>query len=233
MLVTSLAQTPGLDVIGNERLEASFRELGRAPSDRPTRHEVARHAGAGAVLVGTLFKVGSDTRLDVQVQDVETGRVVAARSSQQGPDLFALVDALAQRRSQPRSTSPNRPAGRPLRDVTTASLEAYELYAKAQRARHNNRWSDARTLFEEALRIDPAFTLARAQLVKCSSVSAKTPRPRPHRPHRGEPARSPSGAAAAAGRGAAGVRQRIRRARCELLERLHRTLSRRRGSVRR
>jgi TolB-like protein/Tfp pilus assembly protein PilF len=180
MLVTTLAQTPGLDIIGTERLEASFRDLGRASSDRSARHEVARHAGAGAVLVGSLFKVGADTRLDAQVHDVETGRVVAA-TSHQGTDLFALVDAVA---ADVRSALDvaNRPAGRPLREVTTTSLEAYELYAKAQRARHNNRWSDARTLFEEALRIDPAFTLARAQLVTVLERLGDNAAAKRHRP---------------------------------------------------
>ena len=180
MLVTTLAQTPGLDVIGTERMEASFRDLGRAPSDRSARHAVARHAGAGAVLVGSVFSVGSGTRLDAQVPDVETGRVVAA-SSHSGPDLFALIDAVA---SDVRGALDlaNRPAGRPLRDVTTTSLEAYELYAKAQRARHNNRWNDARTLFEEALRVDPAFTLARATLIKVLERLGDNASARPHRP---------------------------------------------------
>jgi tetratricopeptide (TPR) repeat protein len=164
MLVTSLAQTPGLDVIGTDRLEASFRELGLAPTDPSARHPVAQHAGAGAVLVGTIFKVGSDMRLDVQVHDVATGRFVFARTAR-GPDLFALVDAIADevRTALDLARQSNV---RPLRDVTTASLGAYEMYSKAQRARHNNRWGDAKTLFEEALRIDPAFTLARAQLVE-------------------------------------------------------------------
>lgn len=163
MLVTSLAQTPGLDVIGTERLEASFKELGKTPSDRAARGEVARHAGAGAVLVGTIFAVGPETRLDVQVQDVDTGRVVVARTGQ-GADLFRIVDVIAKDVRAALDVA-NRFAGRPLSDVTTGSLEAYELYAKAQQARHNNRWGDARTLFEEALRIDASFTLARAQLV--------------------------------------------------------------------
>jgi TolB-like protein/tetratricopeptide (TPR) repeat protein len=163
MLVTALAQTPGLDVIGSDRLEASFRELGRQVSDSSAGGEVARHAGAGAVLVGTLFKAGPLIRLDVQVEDVETGRVVVART-EEGSDLFSVVDAVA---SHVRSALDvaNRPAGRPLRDVTTTSIDAFELYVKAQQARHNNRWTDARTLFEEALRVDPSFTLARAQLV--------------------------------------------------------------------
>lgn len=163
MLVTSLAQTPGLDVIGTERLEASFKELGKSPSDRAARGEVARHAGAGAVLVGTLFAVGPEIRLDVQVQDVDTGRVVVARTGH-GGNLFGIVDNIA-RDVRAALDVANRAPGRPLSDVTTGSLEAYELYAKAQQARHNNRWGDARTLFEEALRIDSSFTLARAQLV--------------------------------------------------------------------
>jgi tetratricopeptide (TPR) repeat protein len=163
MLVTSLAQTPGLDVIGAERLEASFRALGTMPSDRSARAVAARHAGAGAMLVGTVFNLGSEIRLDVQVQDVDTGRIVVARTTQ-GQDLFDLVDVVAKDVRAALDVA-SRSTGRPLRDVTTTSLEAYELYVKAQQARHNNRWGDARTLFEEALRIDPAFTLARAQLV--------------------------------------------------------------------
>ena len=162
MIVTALAQTPGVDVIGTDRVEASFRELGRAPSDRSAYGDVARHAGAGAALVGSLFKIDAGFRLEVQVQDVGSGRVVAA-SAAQGPDVFAMVDDLT-RQVRAALDVASRPAGRPLRDVTTGSLEAYELYTKGQRARHNNRWSDARTLLEEALRIDPSFTLARAQL---------------------------------------------------------------------
>ena len=139
MLVTSLAQTPGLDVIGSERLQASFRDLGRDESDHSARARVARHAGAGAVLAASLFKSGSDLRVDVQVEDVETGRVVAA-GSEQGRDVFVLVDALS-RRIRAALDVKDRPAGRPLKDVTTSSLLAYELYLKGLDASHNHRWA--------------------------------------------------------------------------------------------
>jgi hypothetical protein len=46
--------------------------------------------------------------------------------------------------------------------VTTTSL-GLEL-CEGSGARHNHRWADARTLFEEAVRIDPAFALAHGQL---------------------------------------------------------------------
>ena len=163
MFVTALAQTPGLDVIAPERVEAGFRELGRSPNDASARQEVARHAGAGGMLLATLFKRGSELRLDVQIEDVKSGRIILARS-RQGSDLFAVVDALADDVRGALDVSTGSTA-RPLREVTTTSFEAYEMYAAAQRARHNNRWTDARTLFDEALTLDPGFTLARAQLV--------------------------------------------------------------------
>ena len=105
MLVTSLAQTPGLDVIGSERLEASFSELGRDRSDRerPRTGRPSRGRGRGARRE-VCSRVGSDIRIDVQVEDVETGRVVAA-GSEQGQDVFALVDRVDARASAPRSTS--------------------------------------------------------------------------------------------------------------------------------
>jgi TolB-like protein len=87
MLVTALAQTPGLDVIGTERLHAGFRELGREPSDRSVRFEVARQGGASAVLVGSFLEAGSDIRIEVEVQALDNGRVVVARS-EQGTDPF-------------------------------------------------------------------------------------------------------------------------------------------------
>jgi tetratricopeptide (TPR) repeat protein/TolB-like protein len=163
LFVTALAQTPGLDVIATERVDAGFRDLGRSPADATARLEVARRAGAGGMLVGTLFKAGLELRLDVQVEDVQSGRIIVARS-RQGADLFTIIDGLAGDIRTALDVSNGRPA-RPLREVTTTSFEAYEMYAKAQLARHNNRWSDARTLFDDALRLDPAFTLARAQLV--------------------------------------------------------------------
>jgi tetratricopeptide (TPR) repeat protein len=162
MLVTSLAQTPGLDMIGSERLGEALKELGRVASDRRASGEVARRAGAGAVLVGSLFTVGHDIRIDVTLEDLRTGRVLAA-TSEQGPDVFALVDTLTAEIRVALDLK-DRPAGRPLREVTTTSLSAYELFVKGLDAWHNHRWADARTLFEEAVRIDPAFALAHGQL---------------------------------------------------------------------
>jgi eukaryotic-like serine/threonine-protein kinase len=162
MIVTALAQTPGVDVIGSDRLQASVAQVGGAGTGRAPAGQIARHAGAGAVLVGSLFRVGDELRIDVQLEDVESGRVVVA-ASEHGRDVFAMVDALTVKIRRALDVG-DRPSGRPVRDVTTTSLGAYEFYVKALEASFNHRRADARTLLEQAIRLDPDFALAHAQL---------------------------------------------------------------------
>ena len=79
------------------------------------------------MLIGTLFKAGSELRLEVQIEDVTSGRIIAARS-RQGADLFAIVDGLAGDIRSALDVSNGTPA-RPLREVTTTSFEAVEATA--------------------------------------------------------------------------------------------------------
>jgi tetratricopeptide (TPR) repeat protein/tRNA A-37 threonylcarbamoyl transferase component Bud32 len=165
MLLTGLAQTPGLDVVSSQRIYEVLKEIGQEnveAIDKSLVAEVARRSGAGAVVVGSIYKAGDDIRIDVQLQDVASGKLLGA-DSVRGADVFPLVDDLASR-IRTRLDLTDRPAGRPLKDVTTPSLEAYRLYVEGLLARHNVRYSDARTFLEEALRIDPSFAMAYFQL---------------------------------------------------------------------
>ena len=59
MLITGLAQTPGLDVISGERLDEVAAALTtNAPLDKGQVLEVARRAGAGALVTGRVFGAG-------------------------------------------------------------------------------------------------------------------------------------------------------------------------------
>src|SRR5262249_43096894 len=70
LLVTSLGQTPGLDVVGNQRVDEVLRDIGQKPGSIDRGHvlEVGRRAGAGAAIVGSVFKQGAEVRIDLQVQ---------------------------------------------------------------------------------------------------------------------------------------------------------------------
>jgi TolB-like protein/predicted Ser/Thr protein kinase len=161
MLTTGLAQTPGLDVVSSQRIQEILRQVGAEDLDvidKAVVSEVARRAGAGAVVAGSIFKSGAEVRIDVQVEDVGSGRVLAAQSVR-GSDIFGLVDELAGRiRGGLELTE--APSARSITEITTPSLEAYRLFSEAMEAFRNVRYPDARRRMQRAVEIDPAFAIA-------------------------------------------------------------------------
>ena len=112
MLLTDLAQTPGLDVVSSQRIHEILKQIGHdnlESTDKSVVAEVARKAGAGAVVVGSIFKSGDEIRIDVQVEDVSTGRILSANSVR-GHDVFPLVDQLTN--SHPCESRHRRSTGR-------------------------------------------------------------------------------------------------------------------------
>ena len=161
MLLTGLAQTRGLDIVSAQRLQEIVKEMGEDSLESLERNQVpdvARRAGAGAVVVGSIFQAGAEIRIDAQLEDLSTGRVLAAESVR-GTDVFALVDQLAARI---RDGVGFRDAAniRGVADVSSNSLEAYRLYSLGVDAYSNVRPEDAQQLFERAVAIDPAFAAA-------------------------------------------------------------------------
>ena len=161
MLLTGLAQTRGLDIVSGQRLHEVLKQSGRDSLDSLDRSQladVARRAGAGAIVVGSIVKAGSDVRIDAQLEDLSTGRVLAA-DSVRGTDVFALVDQLAARIRDGIGFQ-DAAAMRHVAEVSTSSLDAYRYYSEGLTAYNNTRSQDARDLFEKAVAIDPAFAQA-------------------------------------------------------------------------
>ena len=131
MLVTGLGQTPGLDVVSIARIEEVLKQLNVADGaaiDKGRVLEVGRRAGAGAMVVGAVFKTGAEFRIDVQVQDVASGRLLGAHSAR-GADIFALADDLTGRILGNLNVRPTN-GTRGVAQVTSSSTEAYRLTPK-------------------------------------------------------------------------------------------------------
>ncbi|MCH7826097.1 MAG: protein kinase, partial [Acidobacteria bacterium] len=167
MLVTGLAQTPGLDVVGNSRVQEIVARLGvenLQGNDAAALSDFAARSGAGAVVVGDLYYTGTEYRIDAQVEDVNTGRVLNAYSVT-GPFIFGLVDDLVARiRIGLDVDTPE--SGERLADVTTDSLDAWRAYDEGLRLATNLRMPQALARFEEAIAIDPDFVLAKFQAAR-------------------------------------------------------------------
>jgi tetratricopeptide (TPR) repeat protein len=162
MLVTGLAQTPGLDVVSNERIDEIVKDLGSASGgslDGSRILDVGRRAGAGAIVAGSVFKTGPAIRIDVRVQDVATGRVLNAYTVT-GNDVFPLVDDLTGRITSNLRVNGDGAAVRSIAEVTSSNLQAFRMFTEGREALSNLRRADARRLLEEAVRLDPTFGVA-------------------------------------------------------------------------
>ena len=168
MLITGLAQTPDIEVVGNERLGDAARQVGASTLDGVERSklaELARRAGARFILNGTIVQAGPDLRIDARVEDLSTGAVRLAETVR-GPDALALADDLSARvrRGLDVKTAPG--TVRKVADVASASVEAYRAFTTGVEARANERNADARRHFGEAVRLDPEFALAYVHLAE-------------------------------------------------------------------
>ncbi|NNE44926.1 MAG: protein kinase, partial [Gemmatimonadetes bacterium] len=165
MLLTGLAQTPGLDLVSSQRIESILKQIGRedaARIDQSILDAVAERAGAGAVVLGSVFKSGGNIRIDVQVEDVATGRLLFARNAV-GEDVFPLVDQLAvQIREGLDLAAPEDVAA--VTDVTSTSLEAWRAYEEGRKALDGFRVPDALASFHRAIELDPDFAVAHMEI---------------------------------------------------------------------
>jgi serine/threonine protein kinase len=164
MLTTDLAQSEGLEVISTQRLYDLLATSGRtdvATLDRGTATQLARWAGAGVIIGGSIFRSGSSCRIDVQAHDTTSGRVVAA-SRVEGDDVFRMADRLA---ADLRQGLQIAAAGhRQIDDLTTSSPQAFRLFTSGMQLYDDLRHSKAAEEFRRALAADPAFAAAQLRL---------------------------------------------------------------------
>ena len=171
MLVTDLSQSPEVDVLGTDRLYEILEEMNRL-DERITSFtvvkEVAERAGVNNVLLGDFVKAGETIRISVRLQEAETGKILTTEKVEgQGEDsIFPMVDDLSQRIKSKFEipTTVDDELDRPLRDVTTNSVEAYRYFAEGYRLQTQGNDRDAIPLLEKAVEVDPGFAIALAAL---------------------------------------------------------------------
>jgi eukaryotic-like serine/threonine-protein kinase len=174
-LAVDLGQSGFVSVFGRTRVAAVLRQMGRAPGDPfdlPTALEVAQRAGAGAVLTGSVSRIGAHFVLTGRAVDPETGdELFAVRTSAGSERLLGAVEQLS--REMRRRLGEERAKireSRPLPEVTTASIEALRLYAQAEDYHMQMDYERAGALLDEAIRLDPGFAMAH-RLASSAAVS--------------------------------------------------------------
>lgn len=157
-LTRSLARVRGLFVIASSSTER-YREQTTSPAT------VAEELGVAQVVRGTLRRSGERVRVDAELIDALSGRIVwSGRIERASEDVFELQDALVAQLARQLSEDLER-----VQDPHrfTENPEAFLLWARADEASWVNTpvsYESARALARQALALDPDFVRAKALL---------------------------------------------------------------------
>ncbi len=167
MLITSLEQSQHLSVLTRVRMIDLLHQLGRAEVenvDEALGREVARSAGARALVLATIRRFDDVYAMEVKVLDPERSEYLFTlqEEGRGKASIPGMIDRLSARtRERLRCETPAEVKASSLRvaDATTASFEAYQHYFRGDQLKEAIRYEDAIAEYRKALAIDPTFAL--------------------------------------------------------------------------
>ncbi|HEY3738458.1 MAG TPA: tetratricopeptide repeat protein [Bryobacteraceae bacterium] len=160
MLTATLTRSPSIDVLSREQAALWIGRLGK--SGLPAAIEVARHSHAGIAVTGSFARLGSEIRVDAQIYDGRTGKLLAADGVTAGADqVLHQVEYLGARLSNALRASV---APGDLASAMTNSLEAWRDYENGLRLIESVQTDEGIRLLEKAIALDPNFGMAYARI---------------------------------------------------------------------
>ncbi len=166
-----ISQSRHVNIVPSTRIRESLRRMEKPTltrTDETTAREIALREGFRLVLAPTIVSTGDAYLLAASLIDPTSGVTLKSetvRARTRNEVLSALDELSGKIRGdlgEARETIASQT--KPLANVTTSSLEALQHFSLGREAHIAQQLDKARSLYEEALRIDPAFTAARASL---------------------------------------------------------------------
>jgi eukaryotic-like serine/threonine-protein kinase len=170
-LALQLRQSPFLNLVAEQQVQATLRLMGRDPMTPITAEvgrEVCQRAGARALLGGTIAMLGSSYVITLNAQDCVDGKVLAEEQAQ-APSKESVLSAMgtavsAFREKLGESLASIQRYDSKIEEATTPSLEALKAYSQGLRTRRTTGDFDSVPFFRRAIELDPNFALAYARL---------------------------------------------------------------------
>ncbi len=165
-LAVDLGQSPFLNILSEDKVRQTLREMTRQPSERLTRdvaREVCQRAGSKAYLAGSIAALGTQYVIGLEAQNCASGDVLAREQvTAEGKEqvLPALGQVAAKLRNEVgESLSSVQKFDVPLEQATTNSLEALKAYTLGQKTALEKGDVEALPFFKRAIELDPSFAL--------------------------------------------------------------------------
>jgi len=168
----SLGQSSYINVFPASRIHEALRRMKREDVqriDEATGREIAEREGLRLVLAPNITGIGGVYVLSAAIQDATSGGIVLSESVrvENKAQVLSGLDELSKKIRQDlgEATAAISKQSKPLAKVTTSSLEALkQLSLATEKLMRESNFEEARVLYEDALRIDPSFTAAKAAL---------------------------------------------------------------------
>jgi len=168
LLITDLMQSKYLKVLGGDRLFDILSRMGQLESKSYSSEvlkAVAVQGGVNRVARGSFSKAGATFRIDMILQDADSGEPVAThRVEGKGEEgIFAMVDELTRwTKSSLELTSDQLAADldEDIGSVTTPSPEAYKFYGEGNDLFNKLEYERSIESLEKAIALDPGFATA-------------------------------------------------------------------------
>jgi tetratricopeptide (TPR) repeat protein len=164
LLISSLAQTGQLTVLGTQTILDALRRLGKdgtAPS-REVALAIARRTHAGRIVTGNILQVAPTIIMTAEVSDVRSGRILGAARVEGEPEqtVFQVVDALSGQLMEHMVRTGHRPDLAPVAERASGNLDALRSYVSGIEALSRGELSQADSLFGDAVSRDAFFPQA-------------------------------------------------------------------------
>jgi len=170
-LALQLRQSPFLNVVPDQQVQATLRLMGRdamAPITAELGREICQRAGGKALLGGTIAMLGTAYVVTLNAQDCVDGSMLAeeqVQASSKETVLAALGTAVSVFREKlGESLGSIQRYDAKIEEATTPSLEALKAYSQGLKTRRTTGDFDSVPFFRRAVELDPEFGLAYARL---------------------------------------------------------------------
>jgi len=166
-LSVQLEQSPFLNLLSADRVNATLKLMGRSPSDRLTpdlTREVCERTGSKAMLTSSIAKLGTQYVIGLKAVGCNTGNTLAEAQEQAASKeavLRALDNAAVSMRGKlGESLNSVQKYSTPLEEATTPSLEALKAYSLGWKTVHTKGGTVALPFFTRSIELDPNFAMA-------------------------------------------------------------------------
>ena len=169
LFIAKLEQSQYLRVTTWERMRDLLKQMGKDNTEivemnKEDGFELCKLDGVTAAVTGSYSKIGNTYALEVKVLDVQSKNILVSETANgEGENsIFGQIDDLSQAISKGIGLSQDifEQDQRPIADVTTRSMEAYNYFIRGNAENEKLYYNDALVLLKKAVELDSTFALA-------------------------------------------------------------------------